>query len=636
MHSDTPDNLHITRERLQSLASDTILSPEDPTSFQVAATIPTPPPTNSVSDDTNSTLGSDGSAPTYSSATNSVDFDWEVHNVSEDHDFVDTQDETDPDAIWAVATAEHAAKEDKLRYLIKCFPTTQPFAVRRCLESNSCDLDRAFGELLDRCFTLADNGSGAGGGPKGVSAFEALENAPNGGRNRKGKKVRHRNQSNDQNISSALDRRNSLPPVLEATARESDWKRVEQEVSLLSYALNVPHATVASAYHATGGNVSATVRNLLSSESKALKAAAEHDSWLDEREKAAYSILQESCPDVPTWVVKAMIKLATGAWEYGSTPPPPSALVPPPLPPAPAKAPAVAKARAGALPPPPSMTGWSVTGRGGGGPSNHYARTHAHPPPPPPQTPQTKPSASNNSRRASEDVDAALTDLWSICSHLQNYPPPSTSTTTASTANSSVPPTPTTPLAPRFASTTQQQSTITINPRHVPPSSIPTLTSFSLSHTASQRSTLYRRANSANHLGHASAYYAAQTRLLLASATAASNLLPRPTITTSIDRSDGYVLLDLHGFRMADAVEAALGVVETWYLEKGNLEPVKVGDSRRRGGAGGVRIVVGKGRHSAGGRGVLGPAVVGALRREGWLVEVGGGWVQVKGRWRKL
>jgi len=48
-----------------------------------------------------------------------------------------------------------------------------------------------------------------------------------------------------------------------------------------------------------------------------------------------------------------------------------------------------------------------------------------------------------------------------------------------------------------------------------------------------------------------------------------------------------------------------------------------------------LRIVTGVGRHSAGGKGVLGPAVGNALEREGWKVdrgESGRGYLVVRGK----
>ena len=49
----------------------------------------------------------------------------------------------------------------------------------------------------------------------------------------------------------------------------------------------------------------------------------------------------------------------------------------------------------------------------------------------------------------------------------------------------------------------------------------------------------------------------------------------------------------------------------------------------------GLRIIAGVGRHSAGGRAVLGPAVGKMLNEEGWRVQVGEGVVKVVGRARR-
>jgi len=62
-----------------------------------------------------------------------------------------------------------------------------------------------------------------------------------------------------------------------------------------------------------------------------------------------------------------------------------------------------------------------------------------------------------------------------------------------------------------------------------------------------------------------------------------------------------------------------------------------LGESRIRiGGKGGVtegyQVVVGRGTHSAGGRGVMGPAVVKDLLSAGWKAEIMGGVVLVKGK----
>jgi hypothetical protein len=49
----------------------------------------------------------------------------------------------------------------------------------------------------------------------------------------------------------------------------------------------------------------------------------------------------------------------------------------------------------------------------------------------------------------------------------------------------------------------------------------------------------------------------------------------------------------------------------------------------------GYRIVTGLGRHSEGGRGKIGPAVLKTLMSEGWKVEVGTGELRVTGLARR-
>ena len=92
--------------------------------------------------------------------------------------------------------------------------------------------------------------------------------------------------------------------------------------------------------------------------------------------------------------------------------------------------------------------------------------------------------------------------------------------------------------------------------------------------------------------------------------------------------ADGWAEVDLHGLRLAEGVRVAREVVEGFFAGCGGGGE---GVRRRRGR---VRIITGKGRHSKDGKGVLGPGVVKMLRGEGWRVEVGSGWVEVRGRER--
>ncbi|CAK9784247.1 hypothetical protein CC85DRAFT_324897 [Cutaneotrichosporon oleaginosum] len=75
--------------------------------------------------------------------------------------------------------------------------------------------------------------------------------------------------------------------------------------------------------------------------------------------------------------------------------------------------------------------------------------------------------------------------------------------------------------------------------------------------------------------------------------------------------------IDLHLRTVAESTTLALEAVEEWYA---------------KGGRGHFQIITGKGLHSAGQRGVLGPAVYNALHGAGWRVEAHPGYLTVKGR----
>lgn len=80
--------------------------------------------------------------------------------------------------------------------------------------------------------------------------------------------------------------------------------------------------------------------------------------------------------------------------------------------------------------------------------------------------------------------------------------------------------------------------------------------------------------------------------------------------------------IDLHHMTVAQAQTAASNAVNTFF-----------GQSRRSGLA--LRIITGVGNHSVGKIGKLGPAVAGALEKEGWRVDRGesrSGYLMVRGR----
>lgn len=114
-------------------------------------------------------------------------------------------------------------------------------------------------------------------------------------------------------------------------------------------------------------------------------------------------------------------------------------------------------------------------------------------------------------------------------------------------------------------------------------------------------------------------YYHLRARELATDARAHSLDGARVLVNAQLERNAAQI--DLHHRTVAEATTLAAEAVEMWW-------------SRVKGGGGGPRFVVitGKGLHSAGQRGVLGPAVASSLRGAGWRVEEHEGYLTVKGR----
>ena len=88
--------------------------------------------------------------------------------------------------------------------------------------------------------------------------------------------------------------------------------------------------------------------------------------------------------------------------------------------------------------------------------------------------------------------------------------------------------------------------------------------------------------------------------------------------------------IDLHGVTVENAVRIARQRTNAWWNGLGeNKVNGRVGAAER---ASGFRIITGVGRHSAGGKGVLGPAVKKGLEQDGWRLEVNSGAITVRGK----
>ncbi|KAJ4299228.1 hypothetical protein N0V90_004472 [Kalmusia sp. IMI 367209] len=101
-----------------------------------------------------------------------------------------------------------------------------------------------------------------------------------------------------------------------------------------------------------------------------------------------------------------------------------------------------------------------------------------------------------------------------------------------------------------------------------------------------------------------------------------------------VSQQSTSTVLDLHGVTVESATRIARQKTKAWLDGLGEARIPGYG-AGRGGARDGYRIVTGLGRHSEGGRGKLGPAVVRALVKEGWKVEVGTGELVVTGLARR-
>lgn len=136
-----------------------------------------------------------------------------------------------------------------------------------------------------------------------------------------------------------------------------------------------------------------------------------------------------------------------------------------------------------------------------------------------------------------------------------------------------------------------------------------------------------RKAKSDRLMGGAASYYSSVGRD--AAAALRQDEAARADVQVSTQSKPGEV--DLHGLNVKDAVRVSRDRVEAWWDSEGR-EWARAGKVMNNGG---LKIITGVGRHSAGGKAVLGPAVGRMLNDEGWRVQVGEGVVKVVGRARR-
>jgi hypothetical protein len=145
-----------------------------------------------------------------------------------------------------------------------------------------------------------------------------------------------------------------------------------------------------------------------------------------------------------------------------------------------------------------------------------------------------------------------------------------------------------------------------------------------------QASAAYRKGRSTPLMRQAAGYYAQEGRDYNANLKAMSQVEADSFVATQ----SGATYLDLHGVTVANATRIAKQRTQAWWDGLGESRIREWGNAR--GGVGeGYRIVTGLGRHSEGGRGKIGPAVLKTLMSDGWKVEVGTGELRVTGLARR-
>ena len=140
-----------------------------------------------------------------------------------------------------------------------------------------------------------------------------------------------------------------------------------------------------------------------------------------------------------------------------------------------------------------------------------------------------------------------------------------------------------------------------------------------------QAQSAYRKSKSNSHFGGAAAYYSevgrdASLSLRKHEAAAADQI-------AASQSKPGEV--DLHGLTSRDATRISRERVKNWWDSEAG-EWSRTGKAKEE-----FRIVTGQGHHSAGGRGVLGPAVFKALLADGWKVRMEQGYIVISGKARK-
>lgn len=138
----------------------------------------------------------------------------------------------------------------------------------------------------------------------------------------------------------------------------------------------------------------------------------------------------------------------------------------------------------------------------------------------------------------------------------------------------------------------------------------------------------HQRAKSDRHMGGAASYYA-QLGHEYSGLAHAANAASADELAYAQSSANQ---VDLHGIDVLNAVRIAQEKVEFWWSSTAEIRATGRQGAAERGN--GYRIVVGRGTHSEGGKGKLGPAVSKMLRAQGWRFENEGAAIVVRGKQR--
>ncbi|RPB20332.1 hypothetical protein L211DRAFT_528236 [Terfezia boudieri ATCC MYA-4762] len=492
-----------------------------------------------------------------------------------------------------------------LAKLKRVFPMVKEFTLVRALEKSPAGAEGAMDELLNRVFLdeVGEEEKTWKGVGRGVDGFgmDDDDNGEGGSLLRKKNKGKGRKVGGVGGLWIDTQRRMGFQEdnsrgVAEAGSR---WNAIQRDISFLSAVMHIPQQTVASACHAAGGDIAETVYQLVD-RLHPPPARGYGGMLLDtgeeggDQEKEVLDLLSAAFPGVERGVGKGLWRLVVGReWAQGVVSPLASPV-------------GLGQGQR------PRVGGWSVTGRG-----------HAHPPRLSAQPP------------LQQGDKSSLSALFTLAAILQNSPRSPSSICTPPSARTINTPLPLSPRSPpatyasRARPTPSPQLTITINSRtstttptvsyYTPADSttdsLTTLNS-SLQHALSMQSAYFRRSTARNNLSSAAAYYSQHAQDL------GQKLRDMQVnrVLESVKYGSEGAEVDLHGLKVVEGVRVAKEVVEGFF------------EGRRGRDRGTVRVITGKGRHSKDGKGVMGPAVVKMLREEGWRVQVGSGWVDVRGR----